>query len=132
MRTSSSQNDKKTFRDDLFEKLANDYILKGRSSVLARFLRDDTQESVEKLKQEAESEGQEPLADSVSVIPGFCFYYQLFQESSRIRRRFLHVFQQLCERSPGVLSLFFMTKTSSSKCNIFIRQIITYIGNNIN
>lgn len=50
MRTSSSQNDKKTFRDDLFEKLANDYILKGRSSVLARFLRDDTQESVEKLK----------------------------------------------------------------------------------
>lgn len=70
MRTSSSQNDKKTFRDDLFEKLANDYILKGRSSVLARFLRDDTQESVEKLKQEAESEGQEPLADSVSVIPG--------------------------------------------------------------
>ena len=82
MRMSSSQNDKKTFRDDLFEKLANDYILKGRSSVLARFLRDDTQESVEKLKREAESEGQEPLADSVSVIPGFCFYYQLFQESS--------------------------------------------------
>ena len=95
MRTSSSQNDKKTFRDDLFEKLANDYILKGRSSVLARFLRDDTQESVEKLKQEAESEGQEPLADSVSVIPGFCFYYQLFQESSADPRKVFACFSAI-------------------------------------
>ena len=95
MRTPLPVNDKKSFRDDLFEKLANDYLLKGTSSVLALFLTEDIQESVDRLRKEAGSDGQEALADNVSAIPRFCYYYQLFQENSANSQKVFACFSEI-------------------------------------
>ena len=95
MRTPLPVNDKKSFRDDLFEKLANDYLLKGTSSVLALFLTEDIQESVDRLRKEAGSDGQETLADNVSAIPRFCYYYQLFQENSANPQKVFACFSEI-------------------------------------
>ena len=95
MRTPLPVNDKKSFRDDLFEKLANDYLLKGTSSVLALFLTEDIQESVDRLRKEAGSDGQEALADNVSAIPRFCYYYQLFQENSANPQKVFACFSEI-------------------------------------
>ena len=89
MRTPLPVNDKKSFRDDLFEKLANDYLLKGTSSVLALFLTEDIQESVDRLRKEAGS------ADNVSAIPRFCYYYQLFQENSANSQKVFACFSEI-------------------------------------